>query len=264
MSHPFARTILHLAVVGSTNDLAKERVAEAGVALPLVVRADRQTRGRGRGAHAWWSDSGSLTFSIGIDPAAHGLRPEHEPRLALAAAVAVIDALGPFLTAGAAGIRWPNDVEVAGRKLGGILPERVEGPAGPRLVVGVGLNLSTDLAAAPAEVRLMATTVAAHRDEALAPADVEDIFGAILAGFARVLDLLARDDPSLPGRWNEIDTLAGRPVRVDLGPRIVAGLGRGIDARGGLLLTDGRETWTVYGGQVLREESIRSDADRHP
>jgi BirA family biotin operon repressor/biotin-[acetyl-CoA-carboxylase] ligase len=245
--------MIHRAVVGSTNDLAKELVIRPGVELPLVVRADRQTRGRGRGAHAWWSDEGSLTLTIGIDPAAHGLRPEHEPRLALATAVAVIEALGPALTSARPGIRWPNDVEVAGRKLGGILPERVEGPAGPRLVVGIGLNLATDLAAAPAEVRRMATTVAAHRDEPPSPADVEGLLRAILAAFGTTLEQLARDDPRLPRRWAELDTLAGRPVRVDLGPRIVAGLGRGIDARGGLVLDDGRETLTLYGGQVLRD-----------
>src|SRR3989442_439204 len=144
MDWPFARTMIHREIVDSTSDLARRLLLEGSAELPMVVRADRQTRGRGRGAHAWWSDAGSLTFTIGIDPAAHGLRSEHEPRLALAAAVAVIDALGPVLTSGTPGIRWPNDIEVAGRKLGGILPERVAGPAGTRLVIGIGLNLTTD------------------------------------------------------------------------------------------------------------------------
>jgi BirA family biotin operon repressor/biotin-[acetyl-CoA-carboxylase] ligase len=249
----FVRTFVQRAVVASTNDLAKELLAQVDVELPLVVRAERQTRGRGRGAHAWWSDGGSLTFTIGIDPAAHGLRPEHEPRLALAAAVAVIDALGPVLTSGAAGIRWPNDIEVAGKKLGGLLPERVEGPDGTRLALGIGLNLTTCLADAPAEVRRMATTVQEHRNQPLSPADVEGLFREILARFETTLALLARDDDALARRWRELDTLAGHWVRVDLGSRIVTGWGRGIDARGGLLLSDGRETVTVYGGQVLRE-----------
>ncbi|HEX8199227.1 MAG TPA: biotin--[acetyl-CoA-carboxylase] ligase, partial [Isosphaeraceae bacterium] len=79
MSWPFVRTMVHHAVLASTNDLARELLAEGATELPLVVRADRQTRGRGRGAHLWWSDTGSLTFTLGIDPAAHGLRAEHEP-----------------------------------------------------------------------------------------------------------------------------------------------------------------------------------------
>jgi BirA family biotin operon repressor/biotin-[acetyl-CoA-carboxylase] ligase len=249
----FVRTMVRQPVVASTNDLAKELLAEAAAELPLVVRAERQTRGRGRGSHSWWSDGGSLTFTVGIDPAAHGLRPEHEPRLALAAAVGVIDALGPVLTSGTLGIRWPNDIEISGKKLGGLLPERVEGSAGTRLVLGIGLNLTTRLADAPEEVRRMATTVQQHRDRPLSAAGVEAIFRAILARFEIVLALLARDDAALARRWHELDTLAGRRVRVDLGPRVVSGLGRGIDARGGLLLDDGSGTLTVYGGQVLRD-----------
>ena len=96
-------------------------------ALPLAVWAKSQTRGRGRGSHRWWSDAGSLTFTLAIDPAAHGLAVEHEPKLALATAVAVIEALTSSSSVKPSiGIRWPNDLEVDGRKLGGILPERVD------------------------------------------------------------------------------------------------------------------------------------------
>ncbi len=60
-------------------------------------------------------------------PENHGLRVHQEPRLALMTAVAVIEAIGTLgLSAQGIGIRWPNDIEIGGRKLGGILPERVE------------------------------------------------------------------------------------------------------------------------------------------
>ena len=45
------------------------------------------------------------------------------------------------------GIRWPNDLEADGRKLGGILPERLETPHGRRVLIGIGLNVQTNLAA---------------------------------------------------------------------------------------------------------------------
>ena len=98
---------------------------------------------------------------MAIDPAAHGLAQMALPRVALATAVAVIDALGeagfrePDL-----GIRWPNDLECGGRKLGGILPEPVELDDGHRLLIGVGLNVQTNLDQAPVEVRAMATSLA--------------------------------------------------------------------------------------------------------
>src|SRR5690349_13568833 len=105
---PFFRTRIDREVVTSTSDLARELVVEGRSPLPLLVRAARQTRGRGRGQNAWWSDAGSLTFTIALDPAEHALRPEHEPRLALATAVAVVGAIEPLLPGRAPGIRWPN------------------------------------------------------------------------------------------------------------------------------------------------------------
>jgi len=252
MSGRFARTMIHGGVVESTSDLARQLVNEGSAALPMIVRADRQTRGRGRGEHSWWSDAGSITLTIALDPAAHGLRPDHEPRLALATAVALIDAIGPFAPGASLGIRWPNDVEAGGKKLAGLLPERVETAAGVRLLVGIGVNVRTDLGLAPSEVRAMATTVEVLRGGAIGPGDVEAIFAALLAGFGRVVPRLAADDPTLAGRWRALDTLGGTPVRVDLGPRIVAGMAGGIDDRGGLIVRAGGEDLTLFGGQVLR------------
>ena len=83
-----------------------------------------------------------MTFTLAIDPLAHGLTAEIEPRLALATAVAVIEALDELeLGSPSLGIRWPNDLEAGGRKLGGILPERVETPRGHRILIGIGLNV---------------------------------------------------------------------------------------------------------------------------
>jgi BirA family transcriptional regulator, biotin operon repressor / biotin---[acetyl-CoA-carboxylase] ligase len=254
MSCPFIRTLIRHEVLESTNDLAKQLAVEGHWDLPLAVRADRQTRGRGRGAHTWWSDLGSLTFSLLVDPAAHGLRPRQEPRLALASAVAIIEAISSlFQTASAPGIRWPNDVEAGGRKLGGLLPERVNTPSGPRLVIGIGLNVLTRMADAPDELRRMAVSLADLCDGPLSPKDREAFFRAILEQFESVLAQLARDDPALASRWDQLDTLRGQRVRVNLGPRIVEGEGRGIDAEGALLLAGEQETFRLFGGQVLRE-----------
>ena len=106
------------------------------------MAAAEQTSGRGRGENQWWSDEGSLTFTIALAPENHGLLVHQEPRLALMAAVAAIEAIGTLgLPTQGIGIRWPNDIEVGGRKLGGILPERVEIHKGHRLLLGVGLLL---------------------------------------------------------------------------------------------------------------------------
>ncbi len=253
MGWPFVRTMIARDVVESTSDLARELVVEDRYDLPLAVWTARQTRGRGRGENTWWSDAGSLTFTIGIDPASHGIGTEQESRLALASAVAVIDAITPTAPGASLGIRWPNDVEVDGRKLGGILPERVMTPRGPRILIGIGLNVATPMGDAPAEVARMAVALTQLREAPLTLDDIESLLRAILDRFGAILPRLAGDDPQLSERWDRLDTLRDRRVRVDLGPRIVAGMGRGIDAKGALCLAVDRETVRIVGGRVLRE-----------
>jgi BirA family biotin operon repressor/biotin-[acetyl-CoA-carboxylase] ligase len=250
MAGSFIKTWVRRESVASTSDLARELVSLGELDLPLLVLAKRQTQGRGRGAHTWWSDAGSLTFTLVIDPAAHGLSAEHEPRVALTAAVAVIEAIAPIVGPGRAGIRWPNDIELGGRKLGGILPERLQAPHGPRLAIGIGLNVRTQLERAPAEVRRLAASL----HELVGPeTSTEQVLEAILDRLPDALAKLARADLSLADEWARLDTLLGEPVRIALGDRIVAGLGRGIDAEGALCLAVEREVLRIFGGQVLRD-----------
>jgi BirA family transcriptional regulator, biotin operon repressor / biotin---[acetyl-CoA-carboxylase] ligase len=240
-------------VVDSTSDVAAELLREGGVALPLAVRAHRQARGRGRGGHAWWSDAGSLTFTLAIDPAAHGLSRVLEPMVALSAAVAVIDALDELgFSQAEIGIRWPNDLECAGGKLGGILPEALELKDGRYLLVGVGLNVTTKLDEAPALVRAMATSLAALSASPIESDVPARLLAAIFRHFESVLSRLVRGDRELRARWNVLDLLRNCPVRVNVGTHVVVGRARGIDADGALCVDDGKETIRIFGGSVLR------------
>jgi BirA family transcriptional regulator, biotin operon repressor / biotin---[acetyl-CoA-carboxylase] ligase len=253
---PFIKTAVTYDVADSTNDRAAELLRNGRLKLPLLVWARTQTRGRGRGLNEWWSDKGSLTFTLAIDPLEHQLSIENEPRLALAIAVAVIEALDRLnLGSPALGIRWPNDLEADGRKLGGILPERLETPRGRLILVGIGLNVSTDLAAAPVPVRAMATSLAALHakppDESLS----ERLLSAILGQIESMLPRLAQNDQTLSVQWDRLDQLREKWVRVDLGTHCVAGWGQGIDQAGALCLHDGREPIRLFGGQVLRDHT---------
>ena len=251
---PFARTLLHRPEVDSTNGLARSLLLQGLDELPLLVWADRQTLGRGRGDNRWWSDEGSLTFTLALDPAAHGLRVDQEPRLALMAAVAVIEAIGALgLTDPGIGIRWPNDIEVGGRKLGGILPERVEVDHGHRLLIGIGLNVLTHIDRAPAAVQQMATSLSALQPQPLEPSFLRRFLAAILAQFEQALSRLAEDDPALAAQWDRLNLLRGQAVRVALGPRVIEGKVHEIDPQGALCVHDGQQLHRLFGGQVLRE-----------
>jgi BirA family biotin operon repressor/biotin-[acetyl-CoA-carboxylase] ligase len=244
--------VLH-EVVESTSDSAVDLLQQGVVDLPLLVWAKTQTQGRGRGTNQWWSDQGSLTFTLAIDPLAHGLALHHEPKLALAAAVAVIDALDELeIAPREIGIRWPNDLEVDGLKLGGILLERVDTAWGNRLLIGVGLNVQTNLERAPAEVRAMATSLEVRCPGRLDAGASGRLLAVLLGRFETLLCRLAGGDPTLAARWNELDRLRDRWVSVDRGKSVVAGWGRGIDVDGALCLDDGAERLRLYGGRVLR------------
>jgi BirA family biotin operon repressor/biotin-[acetyl-CoA-carboxylase] ligase len=252
---PSGWSVIRLGEVGSTNDLAKQHALNPvdPPTSPLVFRADRQTRGRGRGANNWWSDSGSLTFSVLLDPLAFGLEDRHTPLSSLATAVAVIETVEPWVDRGSVALRWPNDVEIDYRKIAGILPEQINGPFGPRLIIGIGLNVRSRLDDAPDEVRRMAASLAEFADPPPTADDQEAIFAALLGGLEHALALLSRDDPGLARRWTELDQLRGLPVRVDLGAEVVSGIGCGIGPDGGLRVEIASGERILYGGRVLRE-----------
>ena len=139
-----------VAETGSTNaDLVA--LAAAGSPEGLWLRAERQTAGRGRQGRAWQSPPGNLYASTLVR-----LRPADPApaTLALVAAVALEEAVAAYLGAGAARLKWPNDLLVAGAKLSGILLER----AGDAIVIGFGVNLAHH----PADTDRLATSFAAH------------------------------------------------------------------------------------------------------
>ena len=124
----FRAKLQHFASVGSTNTLLLEAAAE-GAPEGTVFLADEQTAGRGRGGHAWHSAAGSAQQPDGLYVsvlARPSLRLRDALWLSLAAGLAAQTAI-----AAASGvhidIRWPNDLMLESRKLGGILVETSAG-----------------------------------------------------------------------------------------------------------------------------------------
>jgi len=257
---PFVRTVIQQSLVESTSDLARTLLLQGFDDLPLLIWAGRQTRGRGRGENRWWSDEGSLTFSLALDPVAHGIRVEQEPRLALMTALAIIEAIEALgLHNPGIGIRWPNDLEVGGHKLGGILPERIQIGEERRLIIGIGLNVLTRIEDAPPAVQLMATSLSAFQAQPLLPSFLRPILAMILTRFEQALYRLVQDDPDLARQWGTLNLLRGQTVRVALGPRVIEGIVHEIDAQGALCIHDGQNLHQLFGGQVLRQHRHSDD-----
>jgi len=185
--------IVRLGVVTSTQDVARE------LAIGSVVVADQQTEGRGRLSHRWEAPAGAaLLVSFVLEP---------NPLLSLAAGVAAAEACGQGVR-----LKWPNDLLLGGRKVGGILVEASPSKA----VCGIGINLTW----APEG----AAQLNQPRDrllETLRPAI--ERWSAAPAG-----DILAR--------WRELSDTIGRRVRVELPDRVVEGTAEDIDATGSLVV----------------------------
>lgn len=227
------RELRRVAVTGSTNaDLAA--AAGSGEPAGLVLVADEQTAGRGRMGRVWSAPAGSgLAVSVLLRPAVPASRLGWLPLLTgLAVVEAVHDVAGLR-----ASLKWPNDVVVgadggaAGRKLAGILAERVGGT--DAVVVGVGLNVAMTAAQLPVPT---ATSLAVE----LAPAEpptVDEVLAALLARLgARVLAWEAGAD--VRPDYRAASATVGRTVRVDL-PAGGAVEGRAVDVDvDGRLLVD--------------------------
>lgn len=216
----------------STNDRALALAAAGDVRLPLLVIAEQQTAGRGRGAHRWWSTEGALTFSLVWPWENLAAGAEAQSLLAIGAGLAVCEACERFAPECRFGLKWPNDVLLAGRKLCGVLIEAPGRPPG-RVVIGIGVNVNNTFATAPAELRPVATSLA---DAAGRPFDLPGLLIGILQRWADHVQAIRNAPAGMLARWRRRCVLTGQHIQLTAGTRRYTGTCRGIDVRGALLL----------------------------
>lgn len=233
------RSIEHQAVINSTNRRAMERLKD-GTDLPLLIVADQQTAGRGRGANAWWSPHGCLMFSLVL------ARTETNARLppySLAVGLAVRSTVAAALPEHDVKVKWPNDVYVSERKICGVLIELPPGGT-DKLVIGVGINVNNSVSDAPADV---ASSVAAICDLAEHPTTRTQVLTSVLNAIESEIDSVATD---FVERWQPHCYLSGRTVRINRGSQCDRGICQGINSSGALLLESGAGVTAVSSGTV--------------
>src|SRR5688572_28211791 len=227
----------------STNDHAATLRKRGELFAPAMVLTGHQLAGRGRGAHAWWSPPGCLTVTFVLPIEAH-LSPHQIPLLA---GLAVRNAAAELARDASVALKWPNDVLYNGRKLAGLLCERVHKAD----LVGLGLNVNVDPRKAPVALRerITSLSVVARR-----PLDMTEA----LITVARHLNttLLHRDERLFAESLRAYDAhhaLIGRRVAViDNGHGApTTGKCEGLDSTGRLLLRDRKRTLhRIVAGQV--------------
>jgi BirA family biotin operon repressor/biotin-[acetyl-CoA-carboxylase] ligase len=210
--------VVRLGSVGSTQDAAR------GLPIGSVVVADHQTAGRGRLDRRWEGPSGTALLASFVLPAG--------PLLSLAAGVAAAISCGQEVR-----LKWPNDLLLEGRKLGGIL---VEVGADRKAVVGVGINLHW----APEG----GAALGAERDPLL----------------ERLREELGRwsgaPATEIVAAWRRLSDTLGREVRVQLRDESWEGLAEDVDGEGALIVAGRR----VVAGDVIYLRERAGEAGSPP
>ncbi len=233
------RRIIFYRELPSTQDEAKKFIAQAPSGL--VIWADRQTSGRGRLARSWFSPRGSgLYFSLLLkEPLARPL-----PLYGLATAIGVAEALEREIGVHFQ-LKWPNDVLLNGRKVGGILLEAQM----PGLIVGVGINVRLKRKQMPPEIQEKATSILEETGLSLSRAR---LLRAILNHLEETYEeLLGQGFEGLRARWQERDVAFLARVVLRRGDEVVRGLALGPAPDGTLILKTPQGQQRISSGEIL-------------
>jgi BirA family transcriptional regulator, biotin operon repressor / biotin---[acetyl-CoA-carboxylase] ligase len=228
----FWKAIVFHKAVDSTNDLAVTLAERQEVALGAVIVADAQRKGRGRLGRAWLSPPGvNIYMSIVVRPE---IPPRHATLLTVVAALACARALrqGSGLRVS---IKWPNDLMLSGKKLGGILTEVRSDPDRIRLaIVGIGINVNIEARDFPDEMATIATSIKIetgmfHRRT--------DIIVLILQEFEYWYKTLqSKGRLFLIEEWRRLSSTIGEKVSITVGQETFSGIAEDIDDEGMLLV----------------------------
>jgi BirA family biotin operon repressor/biotin-[acetyl-CoA-carboxylase] ligase len=238
--------IEQVAEIDSTNEACRLR-ALAGESAGLVIRAERQTAGRGRRGRSWTSPAGNLYASLLLRPA----RPVSEAAALGFAAVTAIGDVAEGLLPGTAEVRhkWPNDLLINGRKASGLLLEAQPG----FVVLGIGVNVASH----PADTPYPATDLLA---EGAAPIAPQALLERLLAAFGPLYRAWEIEGfAALLPAWRRRAAGLGAPIEVRLERETLSGTFRDLEPDGALrlVLSDGTER-RIAAGDVYFPAPSRS------
>ena len=230
--------------VTSTNDYLAEH-GHACVEKVVVCIADRQTQGRGRFGHRWWSPPGvNLYMSMQWDLQIWKKRYEV---LGLWLLIAIAELLENLGVAGVK-LKWPNDICAGEKKLGGVLIERKTNQMHNRLVIGVGLNVAMSLVEDLNEKPGWTDLISAHPEWSLCR---NELTACVIGTLTQVLDTLDVKDPdALLSAWSRYDLMGNQKVEFLYQNRRMKGIAQGIDSEGRLLMHVGGKRLHLHSAHV--------------
>ena len=247
----FIRYVEYHPTLDSTNALAVRLRKELLERSPALVLTDKQTAGQGRGRNSWWSSAGALTFSVVLSSRKWGPTSGNQSLVALAAGLAVRNALASHLPDHTVHIKWPNDVLVNDQKICGILCEMHTAASAELFVIGIGINVNNSMVTAPDDVRILATSLF---DLTGCSHDATRILISVLNELESTCHGLRISPGDIVRKVAECDRLCGCRITVTTQSRIFAGRCVGIAADGALLVHTESGVESIRSGSVLAYE----------
>lgn len=208
----------------STNSYGRERI-RAGCPSGTVIWALRQSAGRGRGGRQWFSDGSSLTFSVLLK----FLAGQKTALLPLTVGLGLIEAFGGLTNQ--IKVKWPNDLWVGKRKLGGILAESFRRGNKWWVVLGVGLNVNISPRSEDSWISLEEVTSCFWSRLG--------ILNLALRGVEQGLSLAEDENLDLEDRFRRFGNFLNRPIILSQGPHSRLAVARGVLPDGRLLIEAG-------------------------
>jgi BirA family transcriptional regulator, biotin operon repressor / biotin---[acetyl-CoA-carboxylase] ligase len=234
----------------STNDVV-EKLAGDGVKEGVVVFAESQRAGRGRLGRKWLSPAQrGLWFSVLLRP---DLRPQETTRLMVASATALARAI-ELATGLQPTIKWPNDIQVRGRKVAGILTElNAELDHVKYVILGIGVNVNVNAGDFPSDLRKQATSLKAEAGTANSrPGLAAVVLRELDNDYARVN---AGEFAAVADEWAARCSTLGHAVVIRVGDRQIRGRAETLGEDGALLLrTEHGHLERIMGGDVRLEK----------
>lgn len=215
--------------------------------MPRIVIAETQTAGRGRRGRSWQTPHDGLAFSL-VQIGCHEL-------LSIAVGVAIAEAIEHEAGPVRCGLKWPNDVRMSGRKVAGILIERVDLPSAAdgypqaMAVIGIGLNVGSS----PQLDEAQATSVCEATGKFVTRAGIlAELIPAVIGSAS----LCEADPQELLQSFRDRCVLTGETIRCLIDGQVVQGRCEGVDERGELQVWTGAGMRSCRSGEVHRVTTV--------